>query len=76
MHEERFLDMKKRLKDNLNDFEFIYGKALEYMDKSLVAQAALGEHIFKEFMTSKKKEWDSFRTYVSKWELDKYLERY
>ena len=46
------------------------------MDKSLVAQAALGEHIFKEFMTSKKKEWDSFRTYVSQWELDKYLERY
>ena len=46
------------------------------MDKSLVAKAALGDHIFKEFMTAKKKEWDSFRTYVSQWELDKYLERY
>lgn len=33
--EERFLDMKKRLKDNLNNQEFIYGKALEYMDKAL-----------------------------------------
>ena len=29
-----------------------------------------------EFMSSKKKEWDSFRTYVSQWEIDKYLERY
>ena len=33
--EERFLDMKKRLQDNLNDSEFVYGKALEYMDKAL-----------------------------------------
>ncbi|MBQ8168794.1 hypothetical protein IJZ97_05195, partial [bacterium] len=50
--------------------------ALENLDKSLVARAALGEHIFNEFMNSKRKEWDSFRTYVSQWELDKYLERY
>ena len=33
--EERFLDMKRRLEDNLNNPEFIYGKALEYMDQAL-----------------------------------------
>ena len=33
--EDRFLDMKRRLKDNLKNPEFIYGKALEYMDKAL-----------------------------------------
>ena len=33
--EVRFLDMKRRLKDNLNNPGFIYGKALEYMDKAL-----------------------------------------
>ena len=70
------LTSKERKKQRIDSLPGSLAEALEYMDKSLVAQAALGEHIFKEFMTSKKKEWDSFRTYVSKWELDKYLERY
>jgi len=32
---ERFLNLKKRLQDNLHDPKFVYGKALEYMDKAL-----------------------------------------
>lgn len=70
------LTSKERKKQRIDSLPGSLSEALEQMDKSLVAQAALGEHIFKEFMTSKKKEWDSFRTYVSQWELDKYLERY
>ena len=70
------LTSKERKKQRIDSLPGSLAQALEYMDKSLVAQAALGEHIFKEFMTSKKKEWDSFRTYVSQWELDRYLERY
>ena len=70
------LTSKERKKQRIDALPGSLSEALECMDKSLVAQAALGEHIYKEFMTSKKKEWDSFRTYVSQWELDKYLERY
>lgn len=70
------LTSKERKKQRIDSLPGSLSDALEQMDKSLVAQAALGEHIFKEFRTSKKKEWDSFRTYVSQWELDKYLERY
>jgi hypothetical protein len=33
--EDRFKDMQKRLQANLNDSDFVYGKALEYMDKAL-----------------------------------------
>ena len=51
-------------------------EALDYMEKSMVAKQALGEHIYNEFMQAKRKEWDSFRTFVSKWEIDKYLARY
>ena len=70
------LTSKERKKQRIDALPGSLAEALEHLDKSLVAQAALGEHIHKEFMTSKKKEWDSFRTYVSQWELDKYLERY
>ena len=51
-------------------------EALGYMRNSLIAKAALGPHIVDEFVTAKDIEWDSFRTYVSQWELDKYLARY
>ena len=51
-------------------------EALYYMQNSLIVKTALGQHIVDEFVTAKEREWDSFRTYVSEWELDKYLERY
>ena len=70
------LTTKERKKQRIDSLPGSLYEALEQMDKSLVARAALGDHIFSEFMTAKKKEWDSFRTYVSQWELDKYLERY
>lgn len=70
------LTAKERKKQRIDSLPGSLAEALEHMDKSLVTRAALGDHIFSEFMTSKKKEWDSFRTYVSKWELDKYLARY
>ena len=70
------LTAKERKKQRIDSLPGSLSEALENMDKSLVTRAALGDHIFKEFMTAKKKEWDSFRTYVSKWELDKYLARY
>ena len=51
-------------------------EALDYMQRSLIAKTALGSHIVDEFVTAKEIEWDDFRTYVSQWELDKYLARY
>ena len=70
------LTTKERKKQRIDSLPGSLAEALESLDKSLVARAALGEHIFNEFMSAKKKEWDSFRTYVSQWEIDKYLERY
>lgn len=70
------LTSKERKKQRIDNLPGSLAEALELMDKSLVVRAALGEHIFNEFMTSKKKEWDSFRTYVSQWEIDKYLARF
>ena len=51
-------------------------EALNYMKNSLIAKNALGSHILDEFTTAKDIEWEDFRTYVSQWEIDKYLARY
>lgn len=50
-------------------------EALEAFKQSEVAKQALGEHIYGEFLAAKTIEWDSFRTYVSAWETDRYMNR-
>jgi glutamine synthetase len=70
------LTSKERKKQRIDSLPGSLAEALENLDKSLVAKAALGDHIYSEFLSAKKKEWDSFRTYVSGWEVNRYLERY
>ena len=70
------LTTKERKKQRIDALPGSLAEALEQLDKSLVGPAALGEHVFHEFMSAKRKEWDSFRTYVSQWEIDRYLERF
>ncbi len=70
------LSSKDRKKYHIDSLPGSLAEALYLLEKSSVAKEALGEHVFKEFTEAKHKEWDSFRTYVSKWELDRYLDRY
>ena len=79
------LDVDKNI-FNMNDAERRRAKietlpeslheALMFMKKSALVKSALGEHIFKEFMQSKLKEWEDYRTAVTPYELNAYLEKY
>jgi glutamine synthetase len=51
-------------------------EALEELKANPIAKATLGEHIYEKYITAKEKEWDSFRTSVSDWEIDEYLTVY
>lgn len=70
------LTTKERKRQKIDSLPGTLKEAVELFDKSLVANAALGQHIMNEFVTTKEKEWDSYRTAVTQWELDKYLGRY
>jgi glutamine synthetase len=48
-------------------------KAIELTENSKVVRKALGDHIFNNFIISKKVEWDEYRTKVHPYELDHYL---
>jgi glutamine synthetase len=52
------------------------GEAIEALLADSVVQDALGDHILERFVEAKRLEWDSFRTYVTQWELDRYFEVY
>ncbi len=70
------LNEKERKKLRIEALPGSLLEALDLMEKSPVAREALGEHIYGEFLSSKRTEWDKFRVGVTPWEIENYLERY
>ena len=70
------LTSKERKRQKIDSLPGTLIEAVELLDKSLVANAALGQHIMNEFVTAKEKEWDDYRISVTQWEIEKYLARY
>src|SRR5919198_495719 len=52
------------------------GEALDELAKDDVIRDALGDHVYSHFVDAKRAEWDEYRTQVSDWEVDKYLEQF
>jgi glutamine synthetase len=52
------------------------GEALDELEKDAVVREALGDHVYNHFVDAKRAEWDEYRTQVSDWEVDKYLEQF
>ncbi len=48
-------------------------EALDELKASPLGKVALGEHIYEKYIEAKEKEWDSYRTHVTDWEIDNYL---
>ncbi len=67
------LNEKERKKMKIDSLPGSLLEALDLMEKSQVAKDALGDHIFNEFLTAKRMEWDQFRIGVTPWEIEKYI---
>jgi glutamine synthetase len=50
------------------------GEAVELFAASDLMKEILGEHIHRYLVEQKRREWNSYQGFVSKWELDRYLE--
>jgi glutamine synthetase len=46
--------------------------ALRQMESSELVAACLGEHLFDWFLRNKRREWQSYKTHISQFELDRY----
>ena len=51
-------------------------EALDELDKDELIKDALGEYMTKLYLDIKREEWDAYRTQVSEWEMEQYLEKY
>lgn len=50
------------------------GQALRTLARDDVLRQALGDHAYEAFARARQAEWDAYRTQVTRWELDRYLE--
>lgn len=48
-------------------------EALDFMEKGNLVKEVFGDYAFRRYLETKKLEWDSFRTWVTDWELNRYL---
>ncbi|MGX9727897.1 MAG: type I glutamate--ammonia ligase [Candidatus Electronema sp. VV] len=51
-------------------------EAIEALKANPLAKATLGEHILKNYIENKEKEWDDYRIAITDWEIKRYLSNY
>ena len=67
------LSDEERKKYNIDCLPGSLNRAIEYAENSELLRETLGDHIFEQFIMSKKVEWDDYRIRVFPYEIEKYL---
>ena len=70
------MDGPTREKKGIKSLPGTLKEAVECLKADDVICAALGEHVMGQYVEGKEKEWDAYRTHVSKWEIDRYIVMY
>ena len=68
------LSEKEMRKYKIHHLPESLGHALSFLEESKLMKETLGDHIFENFLHVKKSEWNKYRTQVTPWEIDKYLQ--
>jgi glutamine synthetase len=52
------------------------GEAIELYENDSFMKQCLGEHVFNQYLYSKKRELNAYRSSVSQWEIENYMYKY
>ncbi len=66
-------DRKKREAEGMDNLPDNLFEAVKIMENSKLVKEALGEHVFTKFVENKHIEWDRYRTFITDYEIQKYL---
>jgi glutamine synthetase len=69
-------DDQKLAKHYISKLPGSLDEALREIEKGTIVKAVFGEATWKRYLEVKRKEWDLFRTFVTDWEIDRYLTMY
>ncbi|MBI0583683.1 MAG: type I glutamate--ammonia ligase [Methanomassiliicoccus sp.] len=67
------MSKEERAKNGIDSLPENLGHALSVMSESELVRKTLGDHVFSHYLKIKGDEWDEYRTYVTDWEVQKYL---
>jgi len=70
------MDATRIVEKGIKELPGTLGEAIEELQADPVICDALGDHILGHYVAAKKAEWDEYRTQVSRWELERYLEAF
>ena len=64
---------EERKKYDIDSLPGSLNRAIEYAESSDLLRETLGDHIFENFITSKKVEWDDYSIRIHPYEIERYL---
>jgi len=70
------MDATRIAEKGIKELPGTLGDALDELEADDVIRDALGEHVFSHYVEAKRAEWDEYRTQVSDWEVDRYLDQF
>ena len=66
----------ERSKAGINAIPRTLFEAINEMEKDDFVRQVLGDHIYYSYLATKKEEWEKYRSQVTQWELDEYLNQF
>jgi glutamine synthetase len=67
------LSEEKRAERGIGTLPGSLSEAIDLMEGSKLVRESLGDHTFESFIRNKKAEWDTYRSQVTKYEIENYL---
>jgi glutamine synthetase len=70
------MDASRIAEKGIRELPGTLGEAIDELERDPVIAEALGDHVLSHYVAAKRTEWDEYRTQVTGWELDRYLEAF
>ena len=70
------MDAARIAEKGIRELPGTLGEAIDELVNDPVIAEALGDHVLSHYVSAKRAEWDEYRTQVTGWELDRYLEAF
>ena len=67
---------EERRKKNIEELPGTLAEAVSCMEKDAFMRQTLGDHVFEKYIALKKEEWNRYRSQVTDWEINEYLNQY
>ena len=67
---------EERLENGIEEIPGTLIEAVSEMEKDPFMREVLGDHVYEKYITAKKQEWQDYRSQVTDWELNRYLNQY